>query len=374
MKMKYGLIFATMLATAVIAQPMPAPGDGSAAAPAVSPVPPEAGAKPATKPKRNPAKKAAAKKPADKSAAAAAAVSPLVTNEMAVAVKNNVVVRGQARINSEIVGHLKKGDPVLVLEIVTLKHPATDEPANWARIALPADMHAWLNSSFINASNETVSARKLNLRSGPGENYSVIGLLHKGDAVKTVTNKGQWTEIEPPTNTFAFVAAHLLTHQEAPPAAAPPMVVENVAPPAPRPIAPPVPTMVENPNTIAGPASGFPGATPPTTMTPPVPPPSAPFTLPPVAPPVHVAPAPLPKRIIERDGIVGGTVSIQAPTHYELKSLDDGRVIDYLYSTSTNLVLKRYKGLTIHVSGEEELDERWPDTPVITIQKIQVVK
>jgi SH3-like domain-containing protein len=372
MKMNYGLIFATMLSTAVIAQPMPAP-DGSAAAPAASPVPPEAGVKPAAKPKKTPAKKTAAKKTSDKSATAAAA-SPLVTNEMAVAVKNNVVVRGQAHINSEIVGHLKKGDPVLVLEIVTLKHPATDEPANWARIALPADMHAWLNSSFINASNETVSARKLNLRSGPGENYSVIGLLHKGDAVKTVTNKGQWTEIEPPTNTFAFVAAHLLAHQEAPPAAAPPTVVENVAPPVPQPVPQPAPTVVGNPNTIAGPASGVPGATAPVAVTPPVPPPSAPFTLPPVAPPVHVAPAPLPKRIIEREGTVGGTVSIQAPSHYKLKSLDDGRVIDYLYSTSTNLVLQRYKGLTVLVTGEEELDERWPDTPVLTIQKIQVVK
>jgi hypothetical protein len=57
-----------------------------------------------------------------------------------------------------------------------------------------------------------------------------------------------------------------------------------------------------------------------------------------------------------------------------LRSLDNGRVMDYLYSTSTNVVLKNYKGLTILVSGEEELDERWPDTPVITIQKIQVVK
>ena len=26
------------------------------------------------------------------------------------------------------------------------------------------------------------------------------------------------------------------------------------------------------------------------------------------------------------------------------------------------------------VSGEEELDERWPNTPVLTIHKIQVVK
>jgi hypothetical protein len=71
---------------------------------------------------------------------------------------------------------------------------------------------------------------------------------------------------------------------------------------------------------------------------------------------------------------VGGSVSIQAPSHYELKSLDDGTIMDYLYTTSTNLSLARYRGLTVLVTGEEELDERWPNTPVLTIQKIQVVK
>ena len=68
----------------------------------------------------------------------------------------------------------------------------------------------WVNSSFINASNQTVQPKKLNLRSGPGENYSVIGLLQRGDAVKPVTTKGDWTEIEAPTNAYAFMAAQYL--------------------------------------------------------------------------------------------------------------------------------------------------------------------
>ena len=90
--------------------------------------------------------------------------------------------------------------------------------------------------------------------------------------------------------------------------------------------------------------------------------------------PEPVAPEPPPKRIVTREGVVGGTVSIQAPTYFELFSLDNGKPRDYLFSTSTNLVLKNYKGRTILVSGEEELDERWPNTPVLTIQRIQVVQ
>ena len=378
MKMKYGLILATMLSTSVMAQvgtntpppmpPMPTPS--SNITPPPLPTPPDASTnKPPGRIKKSKKKKAPAKAAADKNDKAAVAppapIAPFTANQPAEAKHDHVVIRGQAHINSEIVGHLKKGETVTVLEEVTLKHPKTDEPAKWARIALPPEMHAWVDTAFIDASNQVVSARKLNVRTGAGENYSIIGLLHKGDAIKTAgTIKGNWTEIEAPTNAFAFVAAHLLAPKEAAPEPAP-------APaPAPQPLPPPVATTVEPANTVAAAPTNAPGtheAVPVTTPAVPLPPIPAP-----AAPPV--SDEPLPKRVIEREGVVGGTFSIQAPTYFELRSLDNGHVMDYLYTTSTNVVLKNYKGLTILVSGEEELDERWPDTPVITIQRIQVVK
>jgi len=82
---------------------------------------------------------------------------------------------------------------------------------------------------------------------------------------------------------------------------------------------------------------------------------------------------PPPKRIVQREGIVRGTFSIQAPTKYELISPDNHRTINYLHADSPDLDLSRYKGLRIIITGEEGLDERWRNTPVITIQKIQVL-
>jgi len=142
----------------------------------------------------------------------------------------------------------------------------------------------------------------------------------------------------------------------------------------PPPVTPTTTTIAENPTPIAPPATTPPGTPvipPPTPVTPPaqhviVPPIPAPLPAP--------VEEPLPKRIVERDGIVGGTVSIQAPSHFELKSTDNGNVIDYLYTTSTNVDLRRWKGKAVHVKGEEELDERWPNTPVLTIQRIQVTQ
>ena len=83
---------------------------------------------------------------------------------------------------------------------------------------------------------------------------------------------------------------------------------------------------------------------------------------------------PPPPRIVQREGLVRSTLSIQAPTKYELVSTENFKAINYLFTTATNLDLSRYKGLHIIVTGEEGLDERWKNTPVLTIQQIRVIE
>jgi SH3-like domain-containing protein len=437
MKMKYGLILAGLLSTSVMAQvppntppslppvpdsgaaPVPPPVNAPAPAPAPAatpapspaettitppPAPADAGTnKPAAKPAKKSskkktekktektAKKSSESKEKEKKPSALAAVkeeasTAVAVNQPAVAKQDHVNVRGKASINCEVVAHLKKDQPVTVLEEITLKHPKTDEPAKWAKITLPSDTHVYVHSSFLD--NGTVKPAKLNLRTGPGENYSVAGLIYKGDTVKAVGNKGDWTEIEAPTNAYAFVAAHLL----APAPATPPAPVEVAAatpPPAPAP-APeppqpaPTPATVEGAAPIAAPPTEPPAAPAPAPAEPaPTPAPAEPTVaaVPPPAPAAETPALPTPppaeeppaKRIVQREGIVTGTVSIQAPTYFQLKSFDGG-VIDYLYSSTTNLPIKKFKGKKVMVSGEEGLDERWPNTPVLTVQSIQPVE
>src|SRR2546425_10096004 len=79
---------------------------------------------------------------------------------------------------------------------------------------------------------------------------------------------------------------------------------------------------------------------------PPKPPPTETPALtnpPPSTTPTAAAEEPPTKRIVQREGIVRGTFSIQAPTHFELVSPDNGRTINYLYTTSVQLDLQRYK-------------------------------
>ena len=322
---------------------------------------------------------------------------PYVANE------KNVNVRGQAAINSEVVVHLKKGDKVTVLEEIALKKHGKDEPARWAKIALPESTHVWVHSMFVDSTTKTVKAKKLNLRSGPGENYSVVGRLEQGAEIKEIETKGEWIKIAPPAGSYAFVAAHLLS-KETPvaviAAATPtPLPTPRVNTPPPVPVPAPVPTppptsptqgVVSEPVLVTTSPASVTVNQPiqPVRTAPPVPVPTPPIVPAPapVTPPVDLAattkpvvekPAPVEEvfvpRVVTREGLVRRSVSIQAPTFFVLENLSNGKTMNYLHSATTNLVLREFNGQRVIVTGEEALDERWPHTPVIEVETLQAV-
>ena len=125
----------------------------------------------------------------------------------------HVNLRGQAGLKGEVVGHAQKGDTVTVISEITLDKPKAGEPAQWAKIALPTGTKVWVDSKFIDITNNVVGVKKLNLRGGPGENYSVLGVIEKGAPITVVATKGDWTQIEPPASAFAFVAASYLKQE-----------------------------------------------------------------------------------------------------------------------------------------------------------------
>ena len=323
-------------------------------------VPPPTPAKSDAKKKAAPTKKTAptkgaAEKPAAKKADETVKLS---SPEPAVVSQKNVNVRGQARISSEVVSHLNKGDKITVLEEITTKKKP-NEPDKWYKIALPPSASVWVFGTYLDA-DKKVKPNRLNLRSGPGENYSVVGTIEKGTAVNILESKGEWHKIEAPAGAYAYVAAHLVTREPA----APPVLASNPPKPPPPdvPVTPPPPIAVAQdppPNIIT---------------LPPTPPPGQ--ALQPVLQPKPPGPPPeepLGKRVVSREGIIKSSVSIQAPSHYVLRGLDNNKTINYLYSSPTNDLVKNFWGKKVFVTGEEILDERWPNTPVIEIETIQEI-
>jgi hypothetical protein len=261
-----------------------------------------------------------------------------------------------------VLTHVTNGSPVTVVEEIHLKKSGPDEPSAWAKVLLPPETHVWVKSSLLGADG-AVSVKVANLRAGPGENYGVVGTVHKGDAIQTVEAKGEWTEIQAPANAYAFIAARYLKQEEG-------AGTTEAANPTPTPETPATTTTMPEMPTVAAPPTEAPGAGATTAgATGGMPTMPAMQTM----PETPVVQEPPPKRIVEHEGIVRGTFSIQAPSKYQLVSPDTKQPINYLYTTSTNLDLSQYKGMHIIVTGEEALDPRWKNTPVITIQRIQVL-
>ncbi len=374
MKLNCLAFFGAMLSTSLLAQQItneppasplaPAPALTNAVSASASPVTNAPAPTKAKSGKKKSGKKKAATAAKKKSPAVELRTVPLVPGP-AVVDANHVNVRGQATLKSEVIARLDKGQPVTVLEEITRNNSAADEPSAWAKILLPTNAHVWVSSSFVDPTNKTVLPRRLRLRSGPGENYSTLGQLQRGEPVIEVGAKGSWTEIQAPTNAYAFVAAQFLKQEPAGSVSgspteltAAPAETNAVSEPpavAAAPTEPPATASSTTPGESSATTNAAPDSAAGTASTP-------------------VAEEPPPKRIVDREGIVRGTASIQAPTHFGLYSAENGRLIDYLYTPSTGLDLRRYKGLKIVVTGEEGLEERWGNTPVITIQKIQVLE
>jgi uncharacterized protein YgiM (DUF1202 family) len=435
MKMNFWLLCGIFLAASLSAQQVTnAPLASGAAAP-----PPAASSNSVAKPTASAPKTTAtpkSKTPAPKKAPVVKSVTPIpkpVAPELktvplkpgpALVIASNVNVRGQARLMGEVVTRITRGQEVTVLEEIELKNSGPEEPSAWAKIALPAGADVWVHSMFIDPTEKTVTTSRLNLRAGPGENYSVIGRVDKGTKVKDLDTKGDWMQIEPLPGAYAFVAAQYLS-QEAEAAAeiaaaAPTPAPTTPARPEPQP-EPSTPVVVPEPGTNVQTAAVIPPPvaekaventplTPATVTEPkqiaesttdaPVPKSEVPAPTTPSATPGETTPAMIPNteateagtnavaetetpaapeepvlpRIVSREGVVRGSVSIQAPSHFELYSPESGRIINYLYNPSKDLDLARYKGLRIIVTGEEGLDERWRNTPLLTIQKIRVLE
>jgi uncharacterized protein YraI len=301
-----------------------------------------------------------AKKAETTPAAAAAAEKPLVLSPGAGTITGkNVNVRGKASFKGEVITKLQNGDAVTVIEQVILTKPKAGEPSQWAKISYPTNAHVWVHSSYLNA-DKTVKPKKLNIRTGAGENFSIVGTLEQGTAVKEVSTKGNWTQIEAPADAFAFVAAKFVQQDGTAPSVPPVVVIPPVEPAELTTVSNDAPlvagtTDVANTNMLIEPnptiAENSTGE----------------------APPAVIEEVWVP-RTVSHEGIVKPTISIQAPSKYGLHSAENNKLINYLHSPTAELEMSRYSGKHIIVTGQEGLDERWMKTPVLTIQKIYVVK
>jgi SH3-like domain-containing protein len=279
----------------------------------------------------------------------------------AVVKSDRVNVRSRPSLQSgEVVTQLRAGQRVILFEEGLPARSPQSAVSDWARIELPAGTPVWASAAHVVSATGTVQARHLNLRAGPSEDFGVLGTVPEGTVLVIRQEAAGWIQVEAPLGLSGYVAGRFLDPvTDLQPAAPPPPMVAVIEP---------QPSVVTAEPTI-----------PPAPRATEVAPEAATSEPPPVATAVATEPFPIEpfgdtpqRRVIRREGIVRPTLSIQAPTPFELRAADTGRLLNYLLPDSADINIRIFRGQRVLVVGEEYIESRWPLTPMIVVEGIKL--
>jgi uncharacterized protein YraI len=106
--------------------------------------------------------------------------------EMPVVVKGSRVnLRAGAALTFEVVHQVQQGQPLI----------ARSFEGEWVEVVPPEGCSVWVHRDFIE--DGRVSAADLNVRAGPGSNYSVVGSIPRGTTVESISEHGEWLQTKP---------------------------------------------------------------------------------------------------------------------------------------------------------------------------------
>jgi len=131
---------------------------------------------------------------------------------------DRVSLRSNPDINSELLDRAMRGEELVFL----------GKTNGWVAVQAPESLDFWVSGKFVQ--NGTVQPAKLNVRSGPSPNYSVVCVVNKGDSVALRGEFNEWLKIAPPFGSQVWISEDY---------------VEILEPPKPEPVVEPEPVAVE---------------------------------------------------------------------------------------------------------------------------------
>ena len=120
---------------------------------------------------------------------------------------DNINVRSDATVSSEIICTLKKDDRV---EVVSLFY-------EWYKIRLPKSTPSFIKKNLVsNSDGKTAIVAKdnVNIRLHPNESCPIIGKASKNQIINILADKGDWYRIEPIDNSFGWVHKKFITEDK----------------------------------------------------------------------------------------------------------------------------------------------------------------
>jgi uncharacterized protein YraI len=126
-----------------------------------------------------------------------ASVAMAQTNEV-VKIKvtgDNVSLRAQPNLEGELLDRAMRGDEMVYFE----------ETNGWVAVQAPDSLNLWVAAEFLDAG--TVMPKKLNVRSGPSQNYNVVAVVERDDVLTVRGKFDEWLKIAPPIGSRVWISA-----------------------------------------------------------------------------------------------------------------------------------------------------------------------
>lgn len=142
---------------------------------------------------------------------AAVATIQAQTNEMLKVrvTGDRVSLRAKPDINSDLLDRAMRGEEMEYFE----------KTNGWVAVQAPESLDFWVAGEYVQ--NGIIQPEKLNVRSGPSLNYSVVSILSEGDPVSLRGEFNDWLKIAPPRGSRVWISEDF---------------VEYIQPPAPEPV------------------------------------------------------------------------------------------------------------------------------------------
>ena len=107
---------------------------------------------------------------------------------------DRVSLRARPSVDSELLDRAMRGEEFV------LKGRTND----WVAIQAPDTIDCWVSGEYL--VDGVVRPKKLNVRSGPSLNYSVIAVLHKGDKLSPRGEFNGWIKVAPPEGSQVWIS------------------------------------------------------------------------------------------------------------------------------------------------------------------------
>ncbi|MDF7809439.1 SH3 domain-containing protein [Pontiellaceae bacterium B12219] len=128
---------------------------------------------------------------------ASASIAMAQTNEI-VKIRvtgDRVSLRAQPNLEGELLDRAMRGDEMVFFE----------ETNGWVAVQAPESLNFWVAAEFLEDSR--VTPKKLNVRSGPSQNYNVVAVVERDDVLTVRGKFKEWLKIAPPLGSRVWISA-----------------------------------------------------------------------------------------------------------------------------------------------------------------------